>query len=54
MADTPAQRDMWVRALGAAISHSQALASSWVGTVVEATAKTATTTRATTSIAASK
>lgn len=54
MADTPAQRDMWVRALGAAISHSQALASSWVGTVVEATAKTATTTRATTAIAASK
>jgi hypothetical protein len=42
VADDTLQRDAWVRALDAAISHSQVLASSWVGAVVEATATTAT------------
>ncbi|KAF5096104.1 hypothetical protein D0Z00_002894 [Geotrichum galactomycetum] len=42
VADDTLQRDAWVRALDAAISHSQALAGSWVSAVVEATATTAT------------
>lgn len=42
VADDTRQRDAWVRALDAAISNSQALARSWVGTVVEANVSTVT------------